>query len=206
MLRSLPRRAGCPRPRVARARLAGTLALSIALVVGFNSGTVGLQHTVNETWIPALGVRYQLGVDGISLFLILLTALLWAGATAFSVFRMPERARIYFFMLGLAETAALGAFLAQDLLLFVLFFDLMLVPFWFLIGAFGGENRDRGDDQDDRLHARRLALDAGRRHRDGGARFGRRRPHQLLAGRPAGEHAVDRQPVLDLLLLRRSRS
>ena len=72
---------------------------------------------------------------------ILLTALMWAGATAFSVFRMPERRRIYFFMLGLAETAALGAFLAQDLLLFVLFFDLMLVPFWFLIGAFGGENR-----------------------------------------------------------------
>ena len=63
------------------------------------------------------------------------------GRPAFSIFRLPERARIYFFMLGLAETAALGAFLAQDLLLFVLFFDLMLVPFWFLIGAFGGENR-----------------------------------------------------------------
>ena len=48
------------------------------------------------------------------------------------------RERIYFFLLGLAETAALGAFLAQDLLLFVLFFDLMLIPFFFLIGAFGG--------------------------------------------------------------------
>ena len=54
---------------------------------------------------------------------------------------MPDRRRIYFFMLGLAETATLGAFLAQDLLLFVLFFDLMLVPFWFLIGAFGSQNR-----------------------------------------------------------------
>ena len=55
----------------------------------------------------------------------------------------PARAaaRSYFFMLGLAETATLGAFLAQDLLLFVLFFDLMLVPFYFLIGAWGGENR-----------------------------------------------------------------
>jgi NADH-quinone oxidoreductase subunit M len=119
----------------------GTLGLAIALVAGFDSSTAGLQQTVNESWIPDLGVRYMLGVDGISLFLVLLTALLWAGATAFSVFRMPERARIYYFMLGLAETAALGAFLAQDLLLFVLFFDLMLVPFWFLIGAFGGENR-----------------------------------------------------------------
>src|ERR671919_322004 len=48
---------------------------------------------------------------------------------------------LYFFMLGLAQTATLGAFLAQDLLLFVLFFDLMLVPFYFLIGAWGGENR-----------------------------------------------------------------
>ena len=96
---------------------------------------------MNESWIPDLGVRYQLGVDGISLFLILLTAILWAGATAFSALRVPDRARVYFFMLGLAETATLGAFLAQDLLLFVLFFDLMLVPFCFLIGTFGGENR-----------------------------------------------------------------
>src|SRR4051794_38711197 len=117
-----------------------TLVLAVFIVAGFDPSG-GLQHTVNESWIPALGVRYQLGVDGISLFLILLTAVMWAGATAFSIFRMPERARIYFFMLGLAETAALGAFLAQDLLLFVLFFDLMLVTFWFLIGAFGGENR-----------------------------------------------------------------
>ncbi len=107
----------------------------------FHAGQPGLQQTVNESWIPDLGVRYQLGVDGISLFLILLTALLWAGATIFSAFRVPDRRRIYFFMLGLAETATLGAFLAQDLLLFVLFFDLMLVPFWFLIGTFGGENR-----------------------------------------------------------------
>jgi NADH-quinone oxidoreductase subunit M len=128
-------------PIVAVLGTLGTLGLAIAVVAGFDSSTAGLQQTVNESWIPDLGVRYELGVDGISLFLILLTALLWAGATAFSAFRMPERRRIYYFMLGLAETAALGAFLAQDLLLFVLFFDLMLVPFWFLIGAFGGENR-----------------------------------------------------------------
>jgi NADH-quinone oxidoreductase subunit M len=135
---AVPRRAV---PAVALLGTLGTLGLAIALVADFNTGVAGLQQAVNESWIPDLGVRYELGVDGISLFLILLTALLWAGATAFSMFRMPERNRIYFFMLGLAETAALGAFLAQDLLLFVLFFDLMLVPFWFLIGAFGGEHR-----------------------------------------------------------------
>src|SRR3954447_8664849 len=135
---AVPRRAV---PAIALLGTLGTLGLAIALVADFNTGIAGLQQTVDESWIPDLGVRYEIGVDGISLFLILLTALLWAGATAFSMFRMPERNRIYFFMLGLAETAALGAFLAQDLLLFVLFFDLMLVPFWFLIGAFGGENR-----------------------------------------------------------------
>jgi NADH-quinone oxidoreductase subunit M len=119
-----------------------TLGLAIALVADFQTGNAGIQHAVDESWIPDLGVRYQLGVDGISLFLILLTALLWAGSLAFSAFRQPAgRERVYFFMLGLGETATLGAFLAQDLLLFVLFFDLMLVPFFFLIGAFGGENR-----------------------------------------------------------------
>jgi NADH-quinone oxidoreductase subunit M len=118
-----------------------TLGLAIALVAGFHPGEPGLQQTVNESWIPDLGVRYQLGVDGISIFLVLLTTVLWAGATVFSAFRVRDRARVYFFMLGLGETAALGAFIAQDLLLFVLFFDLMLVPFWFLIGTFGGENR-----------------------------------------------------------------
>jgi NADH-quinone oxidoreductase subunit M len=117
------------------------LGRAVVMVAEFHVGQPGLQQTVNESWIPDLGVRYQLGVDGISLFLILLTAVLWAGATIFSAFRVPDRRRIYFFMLGLAETATLGAFLAQDLLLFVLFFDLMLVPFWFLIGTFGGENR-----------------------------------------------------------------
>jgi NADH-quinone oxidoreductase subunit M len=134
----VPRRAV---PIVATIGCLGVLGLAIALAASFHAGEPGLQRTVNESWIPELGVRYQLGVDGISLFLVLLTAVLWAGATAFSSFRMPERRRIYFFMLGLGETASLGAFLSQDLLLFVLFFDLMLVPFWFLIGAFGGENR-----------------------------------------------------------------
>ncbi len=118
-----------------------TLGLAIALVVDFDMSAPGIQHAVDESWIPALGMRYQLGVDGISLFLVLLTALLWTASFAFAGWRQPERRRNYFFMLGLGETATLGAFLAQDLLLFVLFFDLMLVPFFFLIGAYGTANR-----------------------------------------------------------------
>jgi NADH-quinone oxidoreductase subunit M len=137
---------------VAPRRLAGplsaagslvTLGLALAVVRDFDTATPGLQHVVDESWIPELGVRYQLGVDGISLFLVAMTAFLWAASFTWSAFRVPDRPRNYFLMLGLAEFATLGAFLAQDLLLFVLFFDLMLVPFFFLIGSYGTGDRVR---------------------------------------------------------------
>src|SRR5918997_998923 len=120
-----------------------TLGLTIALVAGFDAGVPGLQYEIDESWIPGLGVRFQLGVDGISLFLLVMTALLWAASFAWSAWRLPDRPRNYFLMLGVGEFAVMGAFLAQDLLLFVLFFDLMLVPFFFLVGAYGTGDRVR---------------------------------------------------------------
>jgi NADH-quinone oxidoreductase subunit M len=102
---------------------------------------LGLQHVTDVTWISELGIHYKLGIDGLSLFMVALTALLWVAATAWSMFREWPRPRNYYLMLALGETAALGAFCAQDLALFVLFFDLMLVPFYFLIGIWGGERR-----------------------------------------------------------------
>jgi NADH-quinone oxidoreductase subunit M len=122
-----------------------SLALGIAIVAGFDP-TGGLQHTVDESWIPTLGVRYQLGIDGISLFLVLLTTVLWFAATLWSAINTPERPRIYFLMFGLAGTAVLGAFCAQDLILFVLFFDLMLIPFYFLFGSWGSEHPGRPEE------------------------------------------------------------
>jgi NADH-quinone oxidoreductase subunit M len=124
-----------------------TLVLAIAIVAQFDP-SAGIQHTVDESWIPTLGVRYQLGVDGISLFLVLLTAVLWFAATLWSAINTPERPRNYFLMFGLAETAVLGAFLAQDLILFVLFFDLMLIPFYFLFGSWGTEHPGRPDEDE----------------------------------------------------------
>ena len=121
------------------------LGLVIYVVANFNP-SLGLQHTVNESWIPTLGVRYQLGVDGISIFLVLLTSVLWLASTIWSTVNRPERPRTWFLMLGLAETATLGAFLAQDLILFVLFFDLMLIPFYFLFGAWGTEHPGRPEE------------------------------------------------------------
>src|SRR6266536_902168 len=82
----LPRRAVGP---VAIVGSLGALGIAIALVADFQLGTSGLQHAVNDSWIPGLGVRYSLGVDGLSVFLVLLTALLWAGATVWSAFRAP---------------------------------------------------------------------------------------------------------------------
>jgi NADH-quinone oxidoreductase subunit M len=119
-----------------------TLGIAIALVAGFDSGARGLQDTVDVNWIPGLGVDYSLGLDGLNVFLVLLTAVLWTAGTAFAAFRKQKRPRLFFLMMLLGETATLGSFVAQDLLLFVLFFDLMLVPFYFLFGVWGSDRED----------------------------------------------------------------
>jgi NADH-quinone oxidoreductase subunit M len=121
-----------------------TLGIAISMAVGFDSGSSGLQHAVDVTWISGLGVDYSLGIDGLNLFLILLTGVLWVGGIAFAAFREQERPQLFFFLMLIAETATLGSFLAQDLLLFVLFFDLMLVPFYFLFGAWGHDRSAEG--------------------------------------------------------------
>jgi NADH-quinone oxidoreductase subunit M len=119
-----------------------TLGVAIGMVAGFDSGSSGLQDAVDVSWISGLGVDYSLGIDGLNLFLVLLTTVLWTGGVAFAAFREQERPRLFFFLMLVAETATLGSFLAQDLLLFVLFFDLMLVPFYFLFGAWGKDRED----------------------------------------------------------------
>ena len=116
-----------------------TLGLAVSMVAGFDSGASGLQDTVDVNWIPGLGVDYSLGIDGLNVFLVLLTAVLWVAGTAFAAFREQDRPHLFFLMMLIGETATLGSFLAQDLLLFVLFFDLMLVPFYFLFGAWGSD-------------------------------------------------------------------
>jgi NADH-quinone oxidoreductase subunit M len=116
-----------------------TLAIAISLLAGFDSGNSGLQDTVDVSWISGLGVDYSLGLDGLNVSLVALTAVLWLAGTAFAAFREQERPQLFFFLMLVGETATLGSFIAQDLLLFVLFFDLMLVPFYFLFGAWGSD-------------------------------------------------------------------
>jgi NADH-quinone oxidoreductase subunit M len=118
------------------------LAYAVLLLFDFDSGAEGLQFVTDDEWIAELGVRYTLGIDGLNMWLIALTTLLFAASALWILLRPPlERPRLYAFHLGLAETAVLGAFLAQDLILFVLFFDLMLVPFYFLVGQWGTGDR-----------------------------------------------------------------
>jgi NADH-quinone oxidoreductase subunit M len=120
-----------------------SLVYALLMLFDFDSASGGLQYVTDDKWLPAeLGVRYMLGVDGLNLWLIALTTLLFAASALWICLRPPgDRVKLYAFHLGLAETAVLGAFLAQDLILFVLFFDLMLVPFYFLVGQWGGPDR-----------------------------------------------------------------
>jgi len=115
----------------------GVLGYAIALIADFDRDAAGLQYVTDEAWISELGIRYQLGIDGLNLFLVGLTALLWVPATIWSAWRETDRQHLFLFHMALAETAVLGAFVAQDLALFVFFFDLILVPFYFLIGGWG---------------------------------------------------------------------
>jgi NADH-quinone oxidoreductase subunit M len=118
------------------------LAYVVAMLVDLEPGG-GLQYVTDDEWISELGIHYSLAVDGLNLFLIALAAIAWVPCTLVASFTVHDRPRLFFFNLALAETAVLGAFMAQDLALFIVFFDLMLVPFYFLIGGWGSGERVR---------------------------------------------------------------
>src|SRR5579875_190754 len=117
------------------------LAIAISFVVRFSSGVAGLQFVTDDVWIAALGIHYKLGLDGLNVALVLMTTVIFCAAILWASFRDWERPRSFYFHMALAESAVLGAFCAQDLALFVAFFDLMLIPFYFLCGMWGGERR-----------------------------------------------------------------
>ena len=117
-----------------------SLFISIAIAVGFNYQDNGLQFVEYFTWIEPLGLDYHLGVDGLSLPLVILNALL----VLLSVQATPkdvDRPRLFHSLLLLVSAAVSGAFLAQNLLLFFLFYELELIPLYLLIAIWGGEKR-----------------------------------------------------------------
>jgi NADH-quinone oxidoreductase subunit M len=117
------------------------LVYAVMMVADFDTAG-GLQHVTDDAWIKELGIRYKLGVDGLNLWLVLLTTVISFACAIWLAVRPPiERGGLFTFHMVLGETAVLGAFVAQDLALFVLFFDLMLVPFYFLVGQWGSGDR-----------------------------------------------------------------
>lgn len=116
------------------------LALTLLAWFRFAPGQSGYQFEQLVPWYPQLGINYHVGVDGISLPLVLLTALLTPLAALIS-FSITERIKAYFALFLLLEVAMLGAFVALDLIIFFVFFEFTLIPMMFLIMLWGGENR-----------------------------------------------------------------
>jgi NADH-quinone oxidoreductase subunit M len=117
-----------------------TLALVVILIGGFQQGVAGLQFNESHPWIQSLGISYHLGVDGLSLFLLGLNALLFVVAMAITDPDMPRFKEFVLLMLVL-ETATAGVLLALDLILFYVFWEAMLVPLYILIGVWGEGRR-----------------------------------------------------------------
>ena len=113
---------------------------SFALLFWFDPSNPGLQLQERLAWLPSVGLDYSLAVDGISLPLVLMNAVLCLVSAAASR-KIENRPRIYFALLLIISGAVNGAFLAQNLLLFFLFYELELIPLWMLIAVWGGANR-----------------------------------------------------------------
>ncbi|HWC87301.1 MAG TPA: NADH-quinone oxidoreductase subunit M [Solirubrobacteraceae bacterium] len=119
------------------------LGIAISFLARFKSGHAGLQFVTDHMWISTFGIHYKLGLDGLNVALVALTTVLFTASLAWAALREWERPRLFYFFFGLAESGVLGAFCAQDLFLFVAFFDLMLIPFYFLTGMWGSGERVR---------------------------------------------------------------
>ncbi len=115
--------------------------LSLFLIPGVGAGTKDFSFVQDVLWIGSIGARYHVGVDGISLWLVLLTTLLMPIAILSSWTAIKKRELSYYVFLQLLAGAMVGVFVSLDLLLFYLFFEASLVPMFFLIGIWGGERR-----------------------------------------------------------------
>ena len=115
--------------------------VSLPLWLWFDRGGPGFQFVEKGDWIPSIGVHYFFGVDGVSTLLILLTTLLGFIAILSSWTAITDRVRQYYIFLLLLQTGMLGVFCALDMFLFYVFWEVMLVPMYFLIGVWGGPRR-----------------------------------------------------------------
>src|SRR3989475_3657522 len=115
--------------------------VSIPLVTRFDASAEGFQFVEHHSWIPSMGAEYHFGIDGISLLLILLTTGLGFLAVLSSWTAIEERVKEYYIFMLLLQTGMLGVFMSLDFFLFYVFWEVMLVPMYFLIGVWGGPRK-----------------------------------------------------------------
>jgi NADH-quinone oxidoreductase subunit M len=119
-----------------------TLAISLILIFSFDVGTPRFQFAERLAWIPAYNINYVLGVDGISIMLIVLTAMISPLCVLCSWKAIEKRVKEFMICILLMETAMIGVFCALDFILFYFFWEAMLIPMYLLIAVWGGPNKD----------------------------------------------------------------
>src|SRR5690349_16367512 len=115
--------------------------VSIPLVRWWNPGVARFSFEENVSWIPSIGARYHLGIDGISLLLVMLTTFLGMIAILSSWSAIHTRTKEYYILLLLLQTGMIGVFVSLDFFLSYVFWEVMLVPMYFLIGVWGSDRR-----------------------------------------------------------------
>ena len=140
VISALPKKSDLTAKRIAFITTLVVAAVTIAMATQFQRDNVEMQFVVNRSWIPSLGIHFALGVDGIALVLIILSALLapivvLAGWNESSGGRWSTKT--YYILILILETMMIGVFAATDVFLFYVFFEAMLIPVYFLIGGFG---------------------------------------------------------------------
>ena len=139
--------AACLAAPAARAKLIALVttlllfALSLPLFWTFDTAEPGFQNVVSIPWVEAWGISYSVGVDGISILMILLTTFIMPLSVAGSFSYITKRERAFYAMLLFLTTGMIGVFVALDLFLFYVFWEIMLIPMYFLIGIWGGKRR-----------------------------------------------------------------
>ncbi len=119
----------------------GLLVLSLGLWWAFEPGVAGFQFSTSVPWIEAWGVSYAVALDGISLFMVMLTTFTTAVAILGSFNYIKKHEKAFYALMLLMETGVIGVFVAVDLFLFYIFWEITLVPMYFIIGIWGGERR-----------------------------------------------------------------
>ncbi|HLN79943.1 MAG TPA: proton-conducting transporter membrane subunit, partial [Thermoanaerobaculia bacterium] len=117
------------------------LALSLPLWSRFDLASGAFQFVEKAEWVPALGISYTVGIDGISLLLVLLTTVLTPVSLLYSITHVSKSVRAFSMAFLVLETGVVGTLVALDLALFYVFWEVMLVPMYFIIGIWGGGRR-----------------------------------------------------------------